>query len=308
MAGFASLIFFCVWETFAPLKQPLTPTRMFTRNKGRTLSAPFLVGFVVTMFYYGTNIVWGTSIATLYTTPADSVSYSSKLSIVQGMGITFGATILSFGGTFFAKHGCNWKWQLTTAVTVMTIFGGLLALQTPTRLAMAIAFAFISATGYGFAQYLSIAYIQFGADQVELGIAGGLAGVARYAGGAVAVTIYSTILINVQGKKALQLVPAAVIQAGGTQEIGEMLTLAFPAGMKAISAVPGATADMIAAGGAAFTESYVVGIRAIALTSIAFGVMGIIGCVFCEDIGHKMTPKIEIFLENDIQADKNKFH
>ena len=49
-------------------------------------------------------------------------------------------------------------------------------------------------------------------------------------------------------------------------------------------------------------------IRAVALSSIAFGVIAIIACFFLEDIGPKMTPKIEIFLENDVQADKNKFH
>ena len=48
--------------------------------------------------------------------------------------------------------------------------------------------------------------------------------------------------------------------------------------------------------------------RMVALSSIAFGGLGIIACFFLEDIGPKMTPKIEIFLENDVQAEKNKFH
>lgn len=49
VAGFLLLVVFALWETFAPLKQPLTPTRVFTRNKGRALTAPFVAGFVVTM-------------------------------------------------------------------------------------------------------------------------------------------------------------------------------------------------------------------------------------------------------------------
>lgn len=56
VAGFACLIFFALWETFAPLKAPLTPTRLFTNNKGRTLSAPFVVGLVVTMYYFGLRV------------------------------------------------------------------------------------------------------------------------------------------------------------------------------------------------------------------------------------------------------------
>lgn len=31
-------------------------------------------------------------------------------------------------------------------------------------------------------------------------------------------------------------------------------------------------------------------------------------CLFLEDIGPKMNNKIEIFLENDVEAHKNKYH
>ena len=41
---------------------------------------------------------------------------------------------------------------------------------------------------------------------------------------------------------------------------------------------------------------------------MAFGVVAIIATLFLEDIGPKMDSKIEIYLENDVQADKNKFH
>jgi hypothetical protein len=50
-SGFGLLVIFAAYETFAPLKQPLTPTRIFTAGKGRELTAPFVAGFVVTMFY-----------------------------------------------------------------------------------------------------------------------------------------------------------------------------------------------------------------------------------------------------------------
>ena len=31
-------------------------------------------------------------------------------------------------------------------------------------------------------------------------------------------------------------------------------------------------------------------------------------CICCQDIGPKMNEKIEIFLENDVNAEKNKYH
>src|ERR1700761_9427680 len=45
-SGFGTLVLFILYETFVPLKQPLTPTHVFTRNKGRELTAPFIAAFV----------------------------------------------------------------------------------------------------------------------------------------------------------------------------------------------------------------------------------------------------------------------
>ena len=52
VGGFVALLGFIGYEHFAPnLKQPLTPTHIFTKDKGREFTFPFIVGFVVTMFY-----------------------------------------------------------------------------------------------------------------------------------------------------------------------------------------------------------------------------------------------------------------
>lgn len=252
VAGFATLVTFGLWETFAPLKQPLAPTRLFTHNKGRTLTAPFIVGFVVTMFYYGTNILWPTMFGFYFTTAETPFHIVLLLATVQGFGIFTGAMILSFGGTNFG----HWKWQMTIPITIMTFFGGLLAYVKAGQEGLGIAFAFLSAMGYGYAQYLSIAYIQFGADQVELGIAGGLAGVARYAGGAVAVTMYVAILVNTQASAFMSGVPAAAEAAGASPSVAAAVAAAIPLGAAALDKVPGLTTAIATAAGAAYVESW----------------------------------------------------
>lgn len=257
VAGFASLVFFGVWETVANLKEPLAPTRLFTANKGRALTAPFIVGFVVTMFYYGVNIIYPTQLAVFFTTPATPNHIVYALATVQGFGIFTGAMILSFGGKYFQ----HWKWQMGVPITGMTFFGGLLAYITPEREALGLAFTFLTAMFYGYAQYLSIAYIQFGADQVELGISGGLAGVARYAGGAVAVTMYTSILSSVQQPYAAKHVVAAAEAAGASHTVAENVLAALPLGAAALEQVKGITTSIATAAGAAFVESYVQGLK-----------------------------------------------
>jgi MFS family permease len=252
VAGFACLVFFGLWETFAKLKEPLAPTRLFTANKGRSLTAPFVVAFVVTMFYYANNITWPTMVGVYFTTPTTSLTHVYWLATVQGFGIFTGAMILSFGGSYF-KH---WKWQMTIPVFFMTFFGAMLAYVDPTTEARGIAFAFLSSMFYGYAQYLSIAYVQMGADQTELGIAGGLAGVARYAGGAVSVTLFATILGTVQASEASTGVIQAAEAAGASPETASAVLAALPLGAAALKQVQGLTTAIATAAGAAFVESY----------------------------------------------------
>ena len=257
VAGFVSLIFFGVWESVAPLKEPLAPTRLFTANKGRSLTAPFIVGFVVTMFYYATNITWPTMVEIYFTGPTTPLNIVYLLATVQGFGIFTGAMLLSF----FGKHIQHWKFQMGVPITLMTFFGGLLAYVTPEREGCGIAFAFLTAMFYGYGQYLSIAYIQFGADQLELGIAGGLAGVARYAGGAVAVTLFQTILSTTQTKYAVDHVIPAAEAAGASPAVAQAVLAALPIGAQALDKVHGLTQAIAQAADAAFVESYVQGVK-----------------------------------------------
>lgn len=171
VVGFATLIAFALWETFADLKQPLTPTRIFTKDYGREFTFPFIAGLVVTMFYFGTNIWWGTAINTLYVTPTSSANYGIILTLPQGLANCLGALLLT---CFGSKIG-HWKWMYLGVVTWMVFWAGLLALATPENKGQTIAFLFLEIVAYGWAQYLSIAYIQLGVDQHDLGIAGGLA-------------------------------------------------------------------------------------------------------------------------------------
>ncbi|KAH4064038.1 hypothetical protein HBI52_036910 [Parastagonospora nodorum] len=304
VSGFVALVAFALWETFAPLKQPLTPTYVFTRDKGRELTAPFIVGFVVTMFYYAINIIYPTQVGVLFTDATTDFKYRIVLGLPGNLGLCFGAFLL----TVLGHRIGHWKWTLTASVTMMVVFGALLALGNPERKGMMIAFVFLCQVGFGWAQYLSIAFIQFGVPQIELGISGGLAGVARFAGGAVAISVYQTILTNVQSSKAAELVPRAVLAAGLSADAVPAFLTALPLGATALAQVSGVTNEIIAAGGAAFRQAYVVGLRTTALSSLSFGVLAIIACCFCNDIGPKMNNKIEVFLENDENAEKNKYH
>ena len=254
VVGFACLIFSGVWESFAPLKEPLAPTRLFVANKGRSMTAPFIVGFVVTMFYYATNITWPNMVEVYFTSAATPPYIVYLLATVQGFGILTGAMLLSFLGTYIQ----HWRFQMGVPIT---FFGGMLSYVTTEREILGIAFAFLVAMFYGYGQCLSIAYIQFGGEQLELGIAGGLAGVARYAGGAVAVTLFQTILTITQTKYAVNHFIPAAEAACASPTVAKAVFAALPSGIATLENVQGLTTAIAEAAGAAYVESYVQGVK-----------------------------------------------
>ena len=133
-------------------------------------------------------------------------------------------------------------------------------------------------------------------------------GVASYAGGAISQTVYVTILSNVVSSTAAREVVAAVVRAGGSAQTGMEILESMHLGMEALSRIPDATTAMIEAASVALQSSYGVEIRTVSLSSIAFGVTGMIATCLCEDITPKMTSEIDVFLENDVKAERNKFH
>ena len=251
--GFFFLVCFALWETFSKTKHPLTPTYVFTSSWGRDFTAPCIALAVVNMFYYSSSILWPTMISVFYTDGGANWHYAIDLSIVQGFAITFGATLLSvFGGRI--KH---WQWQLTGSVFFMVVFGALLALGRPSNKGFMIACVFLSQTGYGWAIYLSIAIAQMGVEHRNLGLSGGIAGVARFAAGSIAAGVYTTILDNTVTKWTIRYVPKAVEAAG-------LPASKVPDLLKVVSTPELATsypAKVVAAAGGALIKAYEKGIQ-----------------------------------------------
>ncbi|KAJ4358194.1 uncharacterized protein N0V89_002773 [Didymosphaeria variabile] len=158
-------------------------------------------------------------------------------------GLIFGSMLLWFFGI---KIG-HWKCQFIGSFTVMTLFGSLLALGNTGNMAMIMVFCFIVQGTYGWAQTLSITWIQLSAPQTQLGISGALAGVARWTGGAMSSSIYLAILPNVQAGQFSRLGTNALAATGGSETTATKLLAALPLGAEAISKVPGTTEAMIAA-------------------------------------------------------------
>ena len=94
---------------------------------------------------------------------------------------------------------------------------------------------------------------------------------------------------NVQSKWAARLIPSAAINAGLTESAVPALLKALPLGAEALAKVPGITTQIIAAAGAAVQQTYVHALKVTAMSSLSFGILALIACCLCNDIGHKVT-------------------
>ncbi|KAL4891073.1 fungal trichothecene efflux pump [Aspergillus ambiguus] len=292
VVGFVVLGCFALWETYGPVKYPLTPTYVFTSSYGRDFTAPAIALGIINMFYYSSSILWPQMTTVLYTNGGTDWRYAIVLTLPQGLAIAFGAFLLSSLGSKI-RH---WNWQLTGSVFIMVLFGSLLGLASPTNKGLMIAFLFLSQAGFGWGLYLSIAITQMGVDHENLGVSGGVSGAIRFAAGALATTIYNTIFSTSLSQWTKELVPSAAVSAGlDASNVPELLSsLSNPTALSKSYSPAVVSAALEATKLANCNAVFVV-----AMTSMAFGIVGICACLCCKDVNTKMTNQIEVYLEND---------
>ncbi|KAF4539028.1 Transmembrane efflux protein [Lasiodiplodia theobromae] len=300
VVGFAFLIAFGLWETYGGTPHPLAPTRIFASSWGRDFTAPALALSITNMFYYSSSILWPTMTTVFYTNGGADWVYATVLTLPQGVAICSGA----LGLFLFGSKIRHWRWQLIVSTFIVVLFGALLGLATPYNMGTMVAFLFISQTAFAWSVPLSIMLSQLGVQHKDLGISGGISGSLRFAGSAVATTVYQTIFNNEVTKWTPKLVVPAALKAGLDQSQTTELLSALGTSKLATSFSPA----VVAAASEALKQAYCKGIFLVAMSSMGFGIVAIIACLLCKDVESKMTNTIDVYLENDEYAHRNKVH
>ncbi|OJD29224.1 mfs general substrate transporter [Diplodia corticola] len=304
-SGFALLLLFGLWETYGQTPHPLAPTRIFAAGRGRDFTAPALALSITNMFYYSSSILWPTMTTVFYTSGGADWVRATVLTLPQGMAICGGAAGLAAFGARIHGVGIGWRWQLVAATVVVVVFGALLGLATPTNMGVMCAFLVVSQTAFAWAVPLSIMLSQLGVRHEDLGISGGVSGSLRFAGSAVATTVYQTIFNNEVAKWTPKLVVPAALDAGLDQaRSAELLAVVGTSQLATASFSPA----VVAAASEALKWAYCKGIFVVSMSSMGFGIVAIIACLMCKDVESKMTNTIDVYLENDEFAHRNKVH
>ncbi|KAH6673045.1 fungal trichothecene efflux pump [Halenospora varia] len=292
IVGFLCLVGLFVYEAYRPLKEPLIPIHLFKNRQWVASAISLSIGASV---YYSQAIVWPQMTSTVYAN--GRLMWAGWVGSLAGIAITTGEII---GGAIAKKTGKT-KFQVIAAMTLGTIFLGAMASCTPDtpKTAMALVFLAVTAIGYNEAIVLPICTILI-RDQKEIGTAAGIAGSTRSAISTVASTIYTVVLTSRITTTIPAKVPAAVIGAGlpASSVAGYMGAIAKGGSEQLLSAVQGLTPAVLAAGARAYQVAYADAYRTVFLTSIAFGVLGIVCSFFVPNVDEYMTDSVATTLGN----------
>jgi hypothetical protein len=216
------------------------------------------------MVYYGLTVLWPTILGTVYTTDSDKIGWASS---VVGGGILLGQIFGGFGLTYIPKA----KWQLIITATIGACFLAAEASLSADGYAKFIAFGLVSTFCIGWLDNIVFPGVTLLYESQDIGLATGVLGSIRAIGGAVAQTVYVSVLTN----KVAENLPAKVVPAATGAGLPASSIEALFAGITAadFSKVPGITPEIIAAVSVAVRDSYINAFHIVFYVTIPFGAL-----------------------------------
>ncbi|KAJ9669756.1 hypothetical protein H2201_000141 [Coniosporium apollinis] len=294
VVGVCCLVALGFWEVYADLKYPLMPPRLFKR--WRRFSMVLVVCFVGGMLYYSMNVLWPRQSGLLFTGP-DPITRG-----LYAEAIPLGTIISSFVVIFICARVGHERWQLVIFMICETaLIGSLASVGLDDKVQAIITIVCLSSTVTP-PQLLSFTMLSLGIDdQVDIGIAVGLAGTFRLMGGAIATAIYTAIVNN----GFAEHLPGEVLSAVSgldfpSSNMAALLKAAAVNTAAAYKTVPGISTTVIAATQLAVKKAYVSAFSTTYLAAIAFGCLATVAAFFTRDIDPKMKSSSKaVMLENE---------
>ncbi|KAE9983241.1 hypothetical protein EG328_010182 [Venturia inaequalis] len=277
--GIVTLIVFVMYEAFVFKGQALMPPRIF-KNVG--YSAIVICATVGAMVYYSMTILWPSIIGN-YTTDSEKIGIQSA---VVGGGILLGQTFGGFGLSYVPKV----KWQAMITSILGAAFVASLASIGPDTHSAAIALGILATFFIGYVDNITFPGVTLVLEAQDIGLASGVLGSIRGMGGAVAQSMYVSILTTNVAKYLPQYVTPAALAAGLPPSSLSSLYASMAAGD--FSAVPGMTPEIMKAVETQTQRAYFSAFQVVFYATIPFGVLLVAAACF--------VPDMEQFLHNNI--------
>ncbi|CAK4033324.1 MFS general substrate transporter [Lecanosticta acicola] len=280
-AGIAGMVAFCVWEAYCPHEYPLMPMKLFRNLKYDAIVACAAIGAMV---YYAGTVLWPTMAGALFTT---SVIHVGWLSCAMGGGLLIGQISAGIGVRYLPRM----KIQMTIGGIIMMAFIAAMASADPDSEGRTTAFLLIGAAGAGYVENLTLSTMALVWEADDIGLVAGVMGCIRTAAGALATSMYSSILTTELTKYLPKYVVPAAVEAG-------LPATSVPALLAGISSgsfddVPGITENVLGAIADPIKHAYTLSFRTVFLCTIPFSaILLVAGAVYCPNVEDYMTEDV----------------
>jgi MFS family permease len=284
----------CFIFDFTLAKRPFFPFELFKQVREFTIL--LVLVFVSGMIFYSMAGLLPQGTLYMFTNNPTEIGL---LALPNGFSQLIGGWVIPS----LAHRIKHLKWQLTLLLCFQTLFVALYAAVIPTNKAAWSAFQFF---GQGcFAAITLISYIVAGLHipQRQLGIATGLIGTFRSAGGSVGITVFNTILSSTVNSRLGPHISNTALALGFP---AKNLALLVPATIdnavgvpNAFAAVPDVSAAIELAVAQAFKDVYAFAFRRVFLITIPFGVVAIIATLFIRDPSMYLTNHVAVHMEKE---------
>ncbi|PVI06057.1 fungal trichothecene efflux pump [Periconia macrospinosa] len=263
LIGAATLVAFGLYEQYIFKGQAIMPPRLFKKLE---YVAIVMVATIAAMVYYALTVLWPTILSTIYTTNVLKVGWASS---VVGGGILLGQIFGGFAISYLPKV----KWQLIIMSTLGTAFLGAQAGLQANAYATFITLGVLATFVIGWVDNIVFPGVTLLWESQDIGLATGVLGSIRAIGGAVAQTIYVSILNNKLTENLPKYVAPAATSAGLPESSLPALLKGIAMAGNLTQTVPGITPEIIAVAGVATQKAYLESFRVVFYATIPFGVV-----------------------------------
>ncbi|ORY01051.1 fungal trichothecene efflux pump [Clohesyomyces aquaticus] len=277
--GLLTLVGLGFYETYATLKEPLFPPRLFRAL--RQFTVPMLVMAIGGMQYYSNATLWTRLSQLLYA--SDEISKGLYAEVLP-LGTIVGGIFVSF-----SKKIGHQRWQVLGAVAIQTACVGAMSTATLDNPVKSIILTFFISLCTSINLLNGMVLVGFGiVYQEDIGTAAGLAGTSRLLAGAVATAIFS----NVTNNKYTKTLPSSVLSNVSrfnlpATTLTKLIAAARLNTAAAYKAVPGITPAIQAAAVLGNKEAYLTGAHLSYQVALAFGLCGVVAAFFLSSVDER---------------------
>lgn len=182
------------------------------------------------------------------------------------------------------------KIQMTIAAIILTTFSAAAASSTQYTRGRTVAFILVATFAAGYVENLTLSTMALVWPPDDIGLVAGTLGAIRTAAGAIATSMYSSILSTRLAIYLPQQVTPAATAAGLPQSSLTELYTAITAGD--ISTVPGMNSTIAAAVDTATKTAYSMSFKIVFLCTLPFGAIVLVAAL--------LAPNVEDYLTNDV--------